>query len=131
TVGSFSATAYYFGRELHQTLHVPVGLIDSSVGGTPIEAWTSMEVMKARPELQPVLSAWDRRAADYNAETAQAQYEKARAAYRGAAQKAKDEGKPAPRAPQRPVDPRDDTHHPAVLFNAMIAPLVPYAIRGA
>ena len=39
-VGQFSATAFFFGRKLHKELNVPVGLINSSVGGTPIEAWT-------------------------------------------------------------------------------------------
>ena len=38
--GGFSAVGYYFGRELQKTLNVPVGLIDSTVGGTPIESWT-------------------------------------------------------------------------------------------
>src|SRR5207237_5412838 len=51
TVGTFSATAYFFGKDLHQKLGVPVGLINSSVGGTPIEAWTSLEAQKHRPEL--------------------------------------------------------------------------------
>jgi sialate O-acetylesterase len=37
TVGGFSATAYFFGREIHRELKVPVGLINSSVGGTPID----------------------------------------------------------------------------------------------
>lgn len=40
TVGMFSGTAFFFGRALHEELDVPVGLINSSVGGTPIEAWT-------------------------------------------------------------------------------------------
>ena len=40
TVGGFSATAYFFGRALQKELDVPVGLINSSVGGTPIEQWT-------------------------------------------------------------------------------------------
>ena len=47
TVGNFSATAYFFGRELHAALKVPVGLINSSVGGTPIEFWTSRQAHKA------------------------------------------------------------------------------------
>ena len=46
TVGGFSATAYFFGREVHKALGGPVGLINSSVGGTPIEAWTSEEAQK-------------------------------------------------------------------------------------
>ncbi len=40
TVANFSAVAYYFGRELHKELNVPIGLIDSSWGGTIVEAWT-------------------------------------------------------------------------------------------
>jgi sialate O-acetylesterase len=43
TVASFSGVAYFFGRELHQRLQVPVGLLVSSVGGTPAEAWTRRE----------------------------------------------------------------------------------------
>ena len=52
TAGAFSAVAYFFGRELHETLRVPVGLIHSSWGGTPAEAWTS------RPALSAERSAW-------------------------------------------------------------------------
>ena len=43
TTPSFSATAYFFGRKLHETLRVPVGLIHASWGGTPVEAWTSAD----------------------------------------------------------------------------------------
>jgi sialate O-acetylesterase len=46
TVGTFSATLYFFGRELHRELKVPVGIINSSVGGTPIESWIAAEVKK-------------------------------------------------------------------------------------
>jgi sialate O-acetylesterase len=52
TVDKFSAVAYFFGRELHRVLGVPVGLIDSSVGGTPAEAWTSRSALEADPELR-------------------------------------------------------------------------------
>src|SRR5207253_1332429 len=100
-------------------------------GGTPIEAWTSLEAQKHRPELSPLLASWDKRAAEYNAEAAKTAYDKQVAQWKEDVQKAKAESKPAPRAPQRPTDPRDATHHPAVLFNGMIAPLVPYALRGA
>ena len=41
TAGDFSATAYFFARKLYQELHVPIGIIQSSIGGTPAEAWTS------------------------------------------------------------------------------------------
>ena len=45
TVGKFSAVAYFFGRKLHQELDIPIGLINSSWGGTNIETWISWDVM--------------------------------------------------------------------------------------
>ena len=56
TAGGFSATAYYFGRELHKTLDAPVGLINTSVGGTPIEAWTSWDAQEKEPKLASLLA---------------------------------------------------------------------------
>jgi len=53
TVGEFSATLFLFGRELHKALGLPLGLINSSVGATPIEAWTSPEAQRSAIELQP------------------------------------------------------------------------------
>ncbi len=55
TAGAFSATAYYFGKALHQRLRVPVGLVHASWGGTSIEAWLSAKSLSAFPEYQPVL----------------------------------------------------------------------------
>lgn len=131
TVGNFSATAFFFGRELHKTLKVPVGLINSSVGGTPIEAWTSMAAQKDLADLKPLFARWDNDTATYDPEKAKAQFEKQFAAWREVAKKARADGKQPPRGPLPPVNPRKNSHHPAVLFNGKIAPLVPYAIRGA
>ncbi len=50
SVRDFSATAYYFGRMLNETLDVPVGLINSSWGGSSIEAWMTSDMLKAFPE---------------------------------------------------------------------------------
>jgi sialate O-acetylesterase len=50
TAGTFSAVAYFFGRNLYQKYGVPIGLISSNWGGTPAEAWTSMEMLKTLPE---------------------------------------------------------------------------------
>jgi sialate O-acetylesterase len=52
TAGSFSAVAYYFGRDLQKHLKVPIGLIHTSVGGTPAEAWTSKQALEADPKLK-------------------------------------------------------------------------------
>jgi sialate O-acetylesterase len=132
TVESFSATAYFFGRELLQKLSVPVGLIASSVGGTPIEAWTSMEKMDGRKELAPVFNEWAAKMRQpFDPVKAQAQYEKQYAAWKTNSAKRVAEGKPAGYAPQKPVPAREDKNYPANLFNGMIAPIIPYAIRGA
>ena len=45
----FSAVAYFFARTIYEKYHVPIGLINASVGGTPIEAWTSEEGLKGFP----------------------------------------------------------------------------------
>jgi sialate O-acetylesterase len=60
TAAQFSAVAYFFGRELHRTLRVPVGLIHSSWGGTPAEAWTSHSALIANPTLKPLLDNYQR-----------------------------------------------------------------------
>ncbi|HLK93355.1 MAG TPA: sialate O-acetylesterase [Polyangia bacterium] len=55
----FSAVAYHFGREVHRALGVPVGLIQSTWGGTPAEAWTPREALAADPTLKPLVDVLD------------------------------------------------------------------------
>jgi len=55
TVGSFSAVGYLFGREIHQKINVPVGLINTSWGGTPVEAWTSEKTLKSFKDYDPII----------------------------------------------------------------------------
>ena len=131
TVGGFSATAYFFGRTLHKELGVPVGLINSSWGGTPVQAWTSIEDQRAEPKLKDMLADWDKRIAAYDPDAAKAAYEKQLAAWQERAKKSKDAGKKAPRRPGAPSDPRLNSHRPGNLYNSMIVPLAPCAIRGA
>ncbi len=124
----FSAVAYFFGRDLQKDLGVPVGVIHTSWGGTPAEAWTSKAALNAVPALKYYHeTAQERYAVDL------ARYELAQAEYKLAAARAKLEGQPAPRAPtaRRPVPPEKSPNTPSSLYNAMIAPLVPYAIKGA
>jgi sialate O-acetylesterase len=132
TVETFSATAYFFGGELHQKLNVPIGLIVAAVGATPIEGWTSMEKMNGRKELAPVFAEWDAKMrVPFDPVKAQAQYQKQYAAWKTNSAKRVAEGKPAGYAPQKPVPPREDKNYPGNLFNGMIAPIIPYAMRGA
>ncbi len=60
----FSAVGYFFGRELHKRLNVPVGLIHTSWGGTPAEAWTSRDTLAANSTLRPILERYERQLAD-------------------------------------------------------------------
>lgn len=88
TVPSFTAVGYFFGRKLHQDLNVPVGLVNSSWGGTICETWTSRAALEANPEFKPLLE----RDAEF-----------------------------------KPGNPNQSS----ALYNGMIHPLLPLAIRGA
>ncbi|HEX3655019.1 MAG TPA: sialate O-acetylesterase [Pirellulales bacterium] len=131
TVGNFSAVAYFFGRELHQRLGVAVGLINSSYGGTDIAAWTSLDAQSKSPELQAQIDKWVRADAAYDFAQAKATDEKQLAAWKKKVAQAKAAGKPAPRKPSQSGQPGQDPNFPANLYNGMIAPLIPYALRGA
>src|SRR5436190_8963849 len=114
---AFSAVGYFFGLELQKQLNVPIGLIHTSWGGTAIQLWQSKEAIEADADMKQVYPAW---------QTQMDRYEATMKKYREDSAKAKEEGKPAPVAPRanRPMA-------PAVLYNGMIAPLVPYGITGA
>jgi sialate O-acetylesterase len=58
TVGDFSAVGYFFGRQLHQTLGVPVGLIDNAWGGSAAEAWVRRDKLAAHPRLKAIHDRW-------------------------------------------------------------------------
>ncbi|GAF83839.1 unnamed protein product, partial [marine sediment metagenome] len=60
TAGSFSAIGFFFGLKLHNELNVPIGLIDSAVGGTAAELWTPREALKDELVLKPILDRWEK-----------------------------------------------------------------------
>jgi sialate O-acetylesterase len=128
TVGSFSAVGYFFGRDLHQALKFPVGLIDSSWGGTEAEAWTSDAAMDADPDLKVAADSWRQRIIDFPA--ALGDYKLKLDEWEKSAAEAEANGKVAPSVPDAPRDPRSHPWRAAGLWNAMMAPLTPYAIAG-
>jgi sialate O-acetylesterase len=129
TVPGFSAVAYYFGQYLREKLKVPVGLIHTSWGGTPAQSWTSKDALNAEPALQHYHTTLDRILKDYDPQKAEEKYRADMENWREAADRAKAEGKQPPRAPQKQQ--RVTAFSPSALYNAMIAPLIPYAIQGA
>lgn len=128
TIPDFSAVAYYFGRELHKELNVPVGLIQTSWGGTPAEAWTRWQILETEPDFAPILQRYADAVTKYP--EAKNEYELKVIEWKEASAKAQAEGKKPPQRPREPFGPGHH-HSPAGLYNAMIAPLMPYGIRGA
>ncbi|HUC86120.1 MAG TPA: sialate O-acetylesterase [Candidatus Acidoferrales bacterium] len=117
TAANFSAVEYYFARDLQKALNVPVGVIESDWGGTPIEAWIEPEFLRAIPDYRaPVFDEWA---------IAQDHYERSLDEYRKKKAAAQASGaeftNAAPRLPWKP----------GTLYNGMIAPLVGYAMKGA
>ncbi len=131
TVGHFSATLYFFGRNVYDGLKQPLGLINSSVGGTPIESWISPEAQQASVELKPFFAAVKQEKAVFDEAKVKAGYERQVKKWAEEVKKAKAEGKPAPRKPRDPIETRLRKGDTGGLFNGKISPLIPYAIRGA
>ena len=121
TAKNFSAVAYFFARDLQKAQgkqHVPIGLIDSTWGGTPAEAWTSLDALGADAALMPVFAA---RAERMDHEAIEMRLDQAD-------KLARDQGKPL--TPGHPWHPNPASWRPAALYNAMVAPFTPLPIRG-
>jgi sialate O-acetylesterase len=58
TVGQFSAVGYFFGRQLYESIDVPIGLINNAWGGSACEAWVNRDLLKADPAYAPMLERW-------------------------------------------------------------------------
>ncbi|NQZ58105.1 MAG: sialate O-acetylesterase, partial [Lentisphaeraceae bacterium] len=131
TVKTFSATAYFTGRELHKSLNVPIGLINSSWGGTRIESWTNEKSQGNDDSVQALLNSMKRWGKNYNKEKAQRKLQEALVDWKKKKEKAQVENKKAPRRPRLQADPLKNANFPSNLFRGMINPLIPYAIKGA
>jgi sialate O-acetylesterase len=125
TVADTSAAAYFFARHLQQKLGVPIGLVESFWGGTAAESWTSLRSLSADAALMPVFAERAKTVAAESTVVLQEQREERE--YQQAVEQAKADGKPLP---WRKWHPDFAAWAPAALFNGMIAPLTPFAIRG-
>lgn len=131
TVGAFTATGFFFGRELHEELQVPIGLINSSWGGTDVAAWASLEAQQQQPAIAGKLASYGALVAAYDKAAAVKKHAIALEKWEERKSAALAQGKSAPRKPTLAGDPALNQNRPANLFNGMIHPLVPFAIRGA
>lgn len=131
TVGEFSAVGFYFGRQLHQTLNVPIGLIDNSWGGSSCEAWVERDLLAADERYKPLLERWATIEKTYDHEAALAKHKTAMEEWKVKAEAAKKEGKQAPQPPRAPGNQLTGQHRPANLYNGVLKPIIGYGIRGA
>jgi sialate O-acetylesterase len=130
TVSGFSATLFFFGREIHEHLKVPVGLVNSSVGGTPIESWIPQEAQLQHPVLGETAKAASAGFKNYDVQAAKQSYQKTLEAWQKRVAAAKSAGKALPQKPKDPTDQHQRRGDLGGLFNGKIQPLIPYAIRG-
>lgn len=127
----FSAVAYHFGVSMAKARNVPIGLIHTSWGGTPAEAWTSKEVLLAEPSLKYYVERLEQAKKNYDPDRAKKQHEEAMVKWKEAAEKAKEGKKNPPNPPRLQGPPGTGSNDPSSLYNGMIAPLLPFPIQGA
>jgi sialate O-acetylesterase len=130
TAPDFSAVGYFFARDLQKELKVPVGILTVAFGASTAEAWIRRDTLAADPLLKPMLDQYDAAYATFKADpNAAAKYAEAKKQHEAAAAQALAQGQKPTRGPPDP-DPSQNQHNSTVLFNAMINPVLPYAIRG-
>lgn len=127
TVGNFSAVAYFFAREIFEKTGFPIGLINSSWGGTPAESWTKKEILAADSELAQILEQYRQDLEKYPQAIAAFQIELA--TWKKESDEAKAKGEKPKGAPREPIGPNHNKS-PYKLYNAMIHPLIPYTLKG-
>ena len=158
SVGDFSAVGYFFARDLYQKLGIPVGMIHTSWGGTPAQAWTSIEGLGKDPELKSyaaaatsalnnypaAVAAFQPKIVEFKAakaaweETVGKPYQESLKVWNEETAKAKTAGQPLPPKPvlaspqpNMPKAPGGNQNSETTLFNGMLNPIIPYAIKGA
>jgi len=127
-VGGFTGVGYFFAREMFLETGIPIGLLHASWGGTQIESWLSAEAIAKDPSARAIEDRWQAVLQSYPRRLAA--HEKAVKAWEAAAAEARAAGREftttRPRAPDGP----GSRAQPASLYNGMIAPFAPAALRG-
>jgi sialate O-acetylesterase len=127
TVGASSAVAYWFGKDLQKSTGVPIGLIRSAKGGSPIEAWMPKEVLLASDGGREVLDKYLEALKVFPEKNAVYQTELKE--WQEKTKSATPEEKKASKRPTPPYGPTDP-NHPCGLFYGSVSPYAPLAIKG-
>ena len=131
TVAEFSAVGYFFARDLYKQLKVPIGILFSSVGGTPAEFWTPYETLHSDSALSKVLADHDLQIKRYPVSLEKYKQKEAGflEKYLADSALARQAGKPLPHKPSPAPNPVN-SGAAGGLYNGMIHPLNPFAIKG-
>ena len=138
TAKSFSAVGYHFGTQLQETLDVPIGLIRNAWGGSACEAWVPLERLEGKSLYKPIFERWAKIKSDIESggenktdeATLRADYTERLQDFYASRDAAYASGKPLPQRPW--IDNKlFHQHRPANLYNGRLAPLLPFAIKGA
>jgi len=134
TVKEFTAIGYVFGRRVHMATQVPIGLIDTSIGGTTVETWTPRSVLRQiqGQETRDKLQQWKDKIATYDAH---ADLQNRIANYERRKQRLADQGNPLPADSRPPSDlrpgPVADKNRPGYCYASVIQPLEGLHVKGA
>ena len=128
TIENFSAVAYYFGRKLYKNLDVPIGLINTSWGGTRIEPWTPPVGLAGVPALASIAKEVQDIQVNYRAQLPEKIKEIE--AWVAETRKALETNGALTEMPDN-VHPLRHQQRPTALYNGMVHPIVPYGMRGA
>ncbi|MCL5129585.1 sialate O-acetylesterase [Algibacter sp. L4_22] len=134
-VNEFSGTAYFFGKELRRELNVPVAIISCNLGGTKIEPWMPIKAFEENKSFKDFydkeIAKYKEKLNDWDEDAVRIKDNKLLEAWQLKAEQAKLQNKKEPNKPKKTEHPSRDKQIPATLYNAMISPLIPYAIKGA
>lgn len=128
TVKDFSGVGYFFGKDIHKSIDVPIGLIQAAWGGTPAESWMSESALKSDPDFLPIYEKWKELIEKYP--EAKERYDIRLKKWQNRKKEAEQKGESVPARPVAPNGPKS-ARQPNVLFNGLISPLIPYGIKGA
>ncbi|OGV49237.1 MAG: hypothetical protein A2X49_09980 [Lentisphaerae bacterium GWF2_52_8] len=126
TVSGFTAAGFFFAREIQKETGIPIGLIDDNWGGTTIEPWCSRESLGSIPELEVIYKAYETKLANYRKLVSEKLPDVEQWVEK--VKKALAENKELPKLP---LAPNPCSSGPCAIFNAMVAPVIPYGIKGA
>ena len=127
TSGNCSAVAYWFGKELQKSTGIPIGLIRSAKGGSPIEAWMSKEVLTSCDGGKEDWAKYEEAVKVFPEKMAA--YEIQLKEWQDKSQAASPDEKKALKKPNPPFGP-NDPNHPCGLFYGSVKPYTPFAIKG-